>query len=252
MKRTLLFLGVTVALLFSGCGAKKRYAQLEDLHLESRNYPNPKKISNLSFALVNPVFEIKSSLSKTLTDAFKKRLQYDAEHISCQLTDELHKIILSKGFTITQIFRSYNDMTFTEKRNTSALFYPEVIIEIEENSMGNYKKRTLLEARGEVTISARVNIVMLEPLSKEKIWLKSVPVKKFSVDVHYKPIYKFGASTATAKSVPINLEPVMTKIDRYLEKIYIAIIEATDKYVERDEFEYLNDDIKRLKGIKRY
>jgi len=243
---------LVAGLMFTGCTVKN-YASLDTLELKSKNYPNPEEISELSFALARPNFKIKSSLSRNLTTAFKDRLQYDVEHISCHLTDEIHKIILSKGFTITQTFRSYNDMTFTEKRNTSALFYPEIIIEIEEKSMGEYYDTSLNETKGDIVVTAHVNIIMLEPLSGEKIWVKYIPVDDFSAEVKYKPaIYGQSAQRATSQSVPENLKPIIVQIDEFLIKINEDVIEATNKYVEQNEFEFLNVDIKRLKGIKRY
>lgn len=249
-KSTLLSLFSAIILTFGGCS--ESYKPLPSLHLKNKNYPNPEEISTLSFALAKPNFKVHTTLSRTLSAAFKEHMKYNTEKIACHLTGEINKILLSKGFTITQTFRSYNDMTFTQKRNTSALFFPEIIIDVEEKTLTDYVDNVPSATRGDLMVSARVNIIMLEPLSGEKIWVKSIPVDEISAPIEYLPNYEYGRGGSDAYTVPQELYPIATKLDNFFLKIDNDVIEATNKYVEQNEFEFLNDDIKRLKGIKRY
>jgi hypothetical protein len=166
----------------------------------------------------------------------------------------VEKVLLSKGFTITDIFTNYNDMTFTQKRNTSALFYPEIDIEIEEKSQHETVQFLFLKdhsIKGRMEIRARVNIVMLEPLSGEKLWIKSLPVSDVDEIVVYEPA-QYGGPQLNGYLVPENLQPIAATIDDMFKSISEEVLVATNKYVERQEFEFLNTDIERLKQIKRY
>jgi len=249
-KNTLLSISTAIILAFTGCS--ESYTPLPSLNLKSKNYPNPEEISTLSFALAKPNFKVHTTLSHTLSAAFKEHMKYNTEKIACHLTEEINKIILSKGFTITQTFRSYNDMTFTQKRNTSALFFPEIIIDVEEKTLTDYIDNAPSSTNGDIMVSARVNIIMLEPLSGEKIWVKSIPVDEISTPIQYLPNYEYGKGQSGAHTVPEELYPIAIELDNFFLKINDDVIEATNKYVEQNEFEFLNDDIKRLKGIKRY
>jgi hypothetical protein len=171
------------------------------------------------------------------------------------MTAESAKILLSKGFTITDRFQSYNAMTFTQKRNTSALFYPEIIIDMEEKSQREHITAPFYFAndklKGRLEINAKVNIIMLEPLSGEKLWVKSIPVTGLNEVVEYSYDH-YAGNELNGIAVPEDLVPIASKIDALLTTISKDVLEATAKYVEKHEFEFLNTDIVKLKGIKRY
>jgi hypothetical protein len=237
--------------MLSGC---TKYVNMADLKLVTKNYPKPEEPSKLSFALAEPDLKIKIAVSNTATSGLVERIKYIGAKTGCFMTAESEKILLSKGFTITETFESYNAMTFTQKRNTSALFYPEIIIDMEEKSQREhlsapfYSKDTI---KGRLEVNAKVSIVMLEPLSGEKIWVKSIPVTGLDEIVEYKPELYIGTEL-NGIAVPEDLVPIATKIDAMFTKISEDVLEATNKYVEQHEFEFLNTDIVKLKGIKRY
>lgn len=237
--------------MLSGCVT---YVEMPDLNLVAKNYPKPDETSKLSFALAEPDMKIRFALTSTANSGLSERIRHDANKVSCFLTAESQKIILSKGFTITDTFPSLNAMTFTQKRNTSALFYPEITIDIEEKSQLEILQALMFQSqdiKGRLQINAKVNIIMLEPLSGEKIWVKSIPVAGFDESVAYKP-YQYAGAELNGIAVPQDLEPIAAKIDSMIATISQEVLEATSKYVEKQEFEFLNADIVRLKGIKRY
>jgi hypothetical protein len=237
--------------MLSGC---VKYIEMADLKLDTKNYPKPDEVSNLSFALAQPDMRIKFDLTSTANSGLSERIKHDANKVACFLTAESQKILLSKGFTITDTFQSLNAMTFTQKRNTSALFYPEIIIDIEEKSQLEtlqvlmYRSDTI---KGRLQINAKVNIIMLEPLSGEKLWVKSIPVSGFDEPVAYGP-YQYAGAELNGIAVPEDLVPIAAKIDAMISTISQDVLDATEKHVERHEFEFLNTDIVKLKGIKRY
>lgn len=243
---------LVVGLILTGCSTK--YVEMPDLNLTQKNYPSPEEISNLSFALAEPYIKVNTALTTTTDSGLIERVKNDTKRISCYLNDEINKILLSKGFTITDRFQSPNHLTFTQKRNTSALFYPEIVIEVTEKSQLELTKFLFFQSqsvKGRLQIDAIVNIVMMEPLSGEKIWVKSLPIEEINDNVIYKP-NRYGGPSLNGFAVPLNLEEIADKVDNMFEEISESVIYATEKYVEKNEFEFLNDDIIKLKGIKRY
>ena len=250
IEKCLLLLLITV-LCLSGCVS---YVQMPDIALEQKNYPKPEDVSNLSFAMAQPEIKVTTNLTNTTTSGLFERVKYDTNKVSGYLTKEVQKVLLSKGFTITNTYESYNNMTFTQKRNTSALFYPQVDIQIDEKSLWEHMRFLVFSntsIKGRINVNATVNIIMLEPLSGEKLWIKSIPITGLDESVLYSPEL-YGGPELTGSYVPEELKPIAVKIDSMYQLIALEIVNATKKYVERNEFEFLNSDISKLKGIKRY
>lgn len=243
-----------VVFLLSGCGIK--YVEMPNLNLSRKSFPKPEEVSSLSFALAEPRIVIKSSLTEGTHTGLIERVKHDANEASCHLNNELDKILLSKGFTITNRFQGHQWMTFTEKRNTSALFYPEIVIDISEKSQRELTKVFVFEddrVRGRIAVSTTVNIIMLEPLSGEKLWVKSLPIEELDERIDYKfRAEGYSGAELNGSYVPEDLVLIANKIDDLFKGIDESVITATDKFVERHEFEFLNEDIAKLKGIKRY
>jgi len=231
-----------------------QYIEMPDINLVERDYPKPEEVSSLAFALAEPKVIIESTLTPTLTSGLIDRVRVDTKDISCYLNNEVNKILLSKGFTITDRFQSYDRMTFTEKRNTSALFYPEIIINLDEKSLHTHSSFLFFSSdviEGRIEIDASVNIIMLEPLSGEKLWIKRLPIDEIYVTVKYDK-EQYGGPQINGYFVPSNIHSIAEKIDSLFIEISEDVVESTEKYVEKHEFEFLDSDIRRLKGIKRY
>lgn len=240
-----------LATALSGCVS---YVEMPDIALIEKAFPKPEEVSELSFALTQPEIIIKTNISNTLTTGLFDRAKYDAEKVNCYLTGELEKILISKGFTITDVFESHNNMTFTEKRNTSAIFYPEITIEIEEKGQTVNSSFLFFDSytnKSRLKIDASIKIVMKEPLSNEKLWIKSLPVTDVDQNISYTPAI-YGGIELNGSFVPKPLGSIAGIIDGLVEKIAAEVVNSTEKYVEREEFEFLNTDIEKLKKIKRY
>ena len=264
-----LFFCCAVLLFTTSCVTIVGHTRLDDINLIQKNYPQEVERNNLSFAYAEPIMTVRADISEELRNGLYERLKHNTYKTACHLNGELDKIILSKGFTITNRYRSLRYMTFTEKRNTTALFYPEIKIDIVEKSeINNIEPGTpgKFNTAGTLEIEAEVNIIMLEPMSKEIIWIKSIPVQEIVDSFQYDNAYFAGDSgrqlirnmayykvgRGQKHAVPENLADIGRMIDGFFEKIDSKIIEATMRFVEAEEFSFLNTDIKKLKTIKRY
>lgn len=270
-KNTIIIAISLVAIMLStGCGKKIPMTVLGDKNFETKDYPmSMDGANNLAFAYAQPIINVDVELSTELRNALGPRLKYMTKQLKCHLNSELDKVIQSKGFTITGKYRSYNYMTFTEKRNTSALFYPEIKLTIRErsemqaNKSGKPFSKWVYSTEGDLEIEAEVNIIMLEPLSNERIWIKSIPVESavaenfryinaYRADVRTGKLYGAGVKRGQTTAVPGNVGTIALKLDQVYKEIDAKIIEATQRYIETDELSFLNTDIKKLKKIKRY
>jgi hypothetical protein len=248
-----------MSILFMGCSSKEisEYTTLDQIELPTKNYKSNKvDNSTLSFATVNPVLTINFNASNDLHNSLTKRLQNDVNKLSCKMPTEIKKILISKGISVTDNYWSRNDMTFSQKRDTSTIFYPVIQIYIDQNTVdtiestdnGDTKK---IKTNGKLQISAKVELISLEPLSGEKIWLKSLPLKrkKFETDISYNGFLKTSTNIFSIDSKAVD---IAKEVDNLIIEIHNEIIEGVEKYVDYEEFMLLNKDIEKIKNIKRY
>jgi len=78
---------------------------------------------------------------------------------------DLEKILISKGFTISGSFRSYDEMTYSQKEKSTLIMRPTISYNIDLRR-GGFGQGSMATVRGSVAVE------FLEPLSKEKVWIK--------------------------------------------------------------------------------
>jgi hypothetical protein len=251
-------LAIVSAFTLFGCSSKEvsPYTNLDSIQLPSKNYPkSTNKNTELSFATINPVLKINLNISQDLYDSLSKRLKDDVNKLSCQIPLEIKKILISKGISVSDNYWSRNDMTFSQKRDTSILFYPIIKIDMDQNTFDvvelNGRVENKIETTGKIQINARVELIALEPLSGEKIWIKSLPLRreKLEKDISYKGTLKRSINIFTIDTKAKN---IAEDIDNLIIEIYTKILEGVDKFVDYNEFILLNKDIDKIKKIKRY
>jgi len=259
MKKSInIILTIIFAFILLGCSSKEvsPYTNLNSIELPTKNYPtSTNKNSVLSFATINPVLKINLNVSQDVYNSLSKRLKDDVNKLSCRIPIEIKKILISKGISVSDNYWSRNDMTFSQKRDTSILFYPIIKIDIDQNTLDTIEVEDRIEkkieTKGKIQINARVELIALEPLSGEKIWIKSLPLKreKLEKDISYKGTLKRSLNVFT---VDTKAKDIAQNIDNLIIEIYTKILEGVDKFVDYDEFILLNKDIDKIKKIKRY
>ncbi len=249
MNKKILLTGVLAAtmLIFSGCGTS--FVAIEPLELPKNKYVDTGDKMDIAFAIARPDFTIKTDISSSLERGTKRRLLYASNEISCHLTDEIERMLVAKGITITDVFESRGAMTFTQKKETTALLYPRITIKLIQDSDTVYQGRQELKTSGDLMVKFDVSIVMVEPLSGEKVWVKHLYSNKETLELEYKGQILTNKSTTKIQK---NLALIMKDIDEQLVKVDNQILAAISQHVTKSEFKYINDDIKKLKGIKRY
>jgi hypothetical protein len=237
-----------VNMLLAACSTPP-WVSLNSLNLYTiSNTTGKKPDTQLSLAVANPEITIVSSLGNTTNNVLAERLKYDAEKISCNIGSQLNSALLAKGFTVTEVFPSLNHMTFSEKRNSSAVITARIRIVLTEDSKTTFQENWPLSVSGDIIASATAKLVAIEPLSKELIWIKDIPIS----DLTYPFNISGNAPQGTKTSVPPGFGDFAGTVDKILTEVNETVLLSAQKYIDHDEFLRLNDDITKLKGIKRY
>jgi hypothetical protein len=248
MKKRSIVAGIMALVLLTGCGPS--FVSLDPLDLKKNNYPKTNNNKDVAFAIARPQLIVKTKISTDLNRGLSGRLQYDVNEIACHLTSEIQKMLVARGIDITDTFDNKADMTFTQKRETTALLYPVIVLELQQHSSTEVADgRVVQRTTGEIKVKATTTLVMLEPLSGEKIWIKHVSDKKMSIRIDYPGLLHNNTSPFQVQE---SVAQVAQDIDKLLIKVDNEILSKVNKFVTKEEFTFLNDDIKKLKNIKRY
>jgi len=227
-------------------------------------YPTPAAAEklNITVGIVAPQFSGEGNTYWTMNKG-----QDDPKRMVSALKSSFSELLSAKGFNTTGPFDSVDNMTFPEKKGSDFVLYPEIDIQVKVKKVADAEPektssspfslsmgpRAMPAAPGTqkcmVVASATGNIQLLvfEPLSKEKIW-----VKRLEVAVPDSP-------PALAKGMVCMGAPMAQQGDELGEswarthvEIYKQVMQALDKYVNGEEFQTLKKQADELRAKKVY
>lgn len=235
--------------LFSGCTYKR--VQLVDF--KSKVITNKNNIGKkLTFGLIKPSIEVKGNVAPLFLYYTKTRLNTELLALRDAVSREMEKTLLKKGITVSKTYESLNDMTYSQKKKTTAIFTTDITITLNESgSLYTYLMFMPENIKSLLTAKVEANLVSIEPLSNEKVWIKSMPTMTKQLPLSY-DIPKEIMDASTPTMIVNSFVPSVKQLDSVLLKAYDNIVHATQKYVSLREFLDLNSDIKKLKNSKRY
>lgn len=159
---------------------------------------------------------------------------------------DLDKIIVAKGMTVTGNFDSLDLMTYPDKKNANLSLTPEFVVTQETHKGHAMLKRGKVVTPVEVHLNGAVRLIMREPLSSEKIWIKSIPVDNLTEkseivqeavfiggDIRGGEITYNGAEDAVANMVKRLYPSMMDTVWRYLDVQEIAILKEKANEVRK-------------------
>ncbi|MBV9960955.1 MAG: hypothetical protein JO072_01795 [Parafilimonas sp.] len=177
--------------------------------------------------------------------------------------DDIEELLIDKGYRIKSTYPTFDNMTYDEKKEVDVALQIEIVpsfsaldgkwssikhVPIWANNHGGNVYYTY-QFNGTVSLIGKINLYGLEPLSHEKIWIKSVPIPT---------IYNISLNTSgdlQKEGIDVNFlnDPnVYNSIGSALQKEYQSILSQIDTYLDPREFQDLKDQIKELKTKKVY
>jgi hypothetical protein len=146
-------------------------------------------------------------------------------------------------------YQALDEMVFEDKKRTDLLLQIEINPEFTAVD-GTWTKGLLLGGysySGTVSLVGKINLSGVEPLTNEKIWVKSVLIPKIE-NISIKTSNKY---TEPLSGLEILGDPgVYNAIGKALEEQYSGILSKCEAHLNPDEFATLKGQIKELKGKK--
>jgi hypothetical protein len=168
------------------------------------------------------------------------------------LRTEIGALLIAKGLNTTGPFDSVDNMTFPEKKSADLVLYPEFDFEagFRVSNIRNEQRTSLLTGTELVLVcdiavapAGAISLIVREPMSGEKVWLKKV-----EVSVRPQRFQGLGR-TCTGQAVSQEVRDAWAKAH---EQVFQGLMKDLDRYVNGEEFQSLKKQSLELRAKKVY
>jgi hypothetical protein len=244
---------VLMLFLCAGCGVSKQ-ATAPAIVKQTYTFDyTPKEASKLGSASMVLAF-IKPGYATGFGYASNELFQ----RFKAGLTGDIEELIIGKGFTLKGPYEGRDEMVFEDKKRIDMA----IMIEIDPaftGADGEWKSKyhmNLLSTgnsyytysySGKVSLTGKINISGIEPLTGEKIWSKSVSIPNIeNIAITTQNSYLSRQSEAELLNDPA----VYNALGTALKTQYAGIMDKFSAHLNVEELASLKSQIKELKSKK--
>ena len=172
------------------------------------------------------------------------------------LSNDIEELIIGKGFNMKGPYQAFDEMIFEDKKRTDIAIQIEISPQFTA-AQGDWKSKlnfalvggsyTTWTYSGKVSLVGKINLSGVEPLTKEKIWSKSVSIPN---------VENIAIETSNRYERPLDeheiyQDPgVYNAIGKALNMQYAGIMDKVAAHFNAEEFRTLKSQIKELKSKK--
>lgn len=196
------------------------------------------------------------------------KVSKSSNHIKDNYTDKLRKalsisvseIISAKGFKLKGPYRTFDDITYRDKKMTYLAFVPNLDIEIKADNIHRQKHKLFYHESGDIILSGELVISIDEPMTGQTFIKKRVDLSDLNIKEPY--IYErqtsYGDGSLIGKAVDsigsdrILIDNTDLAVSKAINKFYQVAMSKIETYLDREEFLSYEEDILKLKGLKRF
>lgn len=261
MMRSHLLVGAALAVVVAAAGCvttqpeASRYVASFDFAPAAEASPGS---AGLTFAVVRPACVTSVPLFGTFSE---------------KMGQDLFEVLAARGFNVRGPFATYDQLTYPDKKGSDLLLMPKLTVTLDtsrltwkEQVSGGDIARALLgdgrkryKAEGEAVLGGRINLVVAESLSRERMWVKSVDIAPVAVRVEttgdYYTIFdrnQTGVADGEAAML-LQREPnLYNDVARALEGQYRAVLQSVYNYLDPDEMQAVNRQAEEIRKRKVY
>ncbi len=179
------------------------------------------------------------------------------------LENTFYSIYSEKGFKTQGPFESFDDITYTDKKNIYLASVPNLQLNIDKKMISHKCSAGVCTEKGEVQISGEFTIKMIEPLTQQTFFTKRINLSDLSISNSYELSYEdptpgqnsvdLLASTLNKVS---NKDPLIDNTDKALvdalNEFYSKAASKIDTYISAEELISFRNDVKDVKQNKRF
>ena len=166
--------------------------------------------------------------------------------------NEFEAMMINRGFNTLGPFEKIDDMTYPQKQACDLVLYPEFSLKIN----GQPELVEVQEMKGTATLRSEVVLNILEPMSREKLWMKRINLKSEGYPYKYKFDFK---RLYTEKGALIGYERNGVTWDNRTQRTATALslffselMDTAWKYFSPEELKVLKQHSEDIRKKKRF
>lgn len=201
---------------------------------------------DMTIAIVNPEYSEKVfGYSQRSRGKFVEARNNAIRKFSDSMGTDMERIMVAKGFKTTGPFESLNVMTFPQKEGASLALYPEFKFTLNEDVTRENPPVDFFSGsiEGNITLSGFISLVLIEPISGEKMWVKKIELQSLEEP--------FAISTRGQRA-EIYRDNRAEAISYLLGQYYPDVMKKLWDYIHSDEIAQLVKEAKTVRDKKRY
>jgi hypothetical protein len=151
----------------------------------------PASRSDMTIAIIKPLTEgnmfsrlVMASENPYVAANTDQTQVYLDEMLDAAKTD-IEKILVTKGFNTLGPFDTIDEMTYSEKERSSLILAPTFDISMDLQGLEAKQTRRAFSQEGTVLVRGNVILAFLEPMTREKVWLKRLDLEPFAAPYSY-------------------------------------------------------------------
>lgn len=205
------------------------------------------KKTNIIIAVVAPKYNadaIEKAAMVITQDNLNRMFEY-TNYFTSAVASDTEKIIIARGFNSKGPFRSLDYMTYPDKKGSDLTLSPMIYITTSYSTSG---KGTIFSSSppGKLTVTGFMELIMLEPLSGEEMWLKKIDFDQVVADYNF----SYWTTEKGVRNVTIDTRPEALK--DALEMIYPKVLRTVWNYLNPEEVNYLKRESQEIRDRKRF
>ena len=173
MKRTFIrfvkFSILSSFLLFVGCSPTQQIVKQTGVY--SYNEPKGTKIDVTLGILVS------SYSHQTQTSFVQAGQPQSVNEFASAFNKNFYDMMIDKGINTLGPFKNLDEMTFPEKKNSDLVVSPEINFVFSTAQLSTQSKMNSVVYSYNISVGGSLDISILEPLSKERMWLKKLDLE---------------------------------------------------------------------------
>ena len=224
----------------------------------------PASRSDMTVAIIKPQTE-GNMFSRSVLAAANPYVAADTDQTRVYLDEmleaakaDIEKILAAKGFNTAGPFETIDEMTYSEKERSSLILAPTFDISMDLQGLEARQTRRAFSQEGTVLVRGNVILALLEPMTREKVWLKRLELEPFSAPYSYtfrtRPVTpgEVIAAGLMNRSVPQNQSTQSEAAVTTLNSFYQAAMSKTWEHLDPREIKGLKGETEKLKKLKRF
>lgn len=254
-----LILPIFAIFMFTGCGTKlKVERQTGELDLKLNTKLKKEEQTNKVIGIVDSSFVLNGvTKNKNLSDSIDAKTRQFVNALSVSVTE----IISAKGFKLKGPYKTFDDITYSDKKMIYLSVVPKLDVEIKAEINSNDTGKLYKQVSGVLKPYGSLVLSVVEPMTGQVFIKRRIDLNSLNIEEPF----SYGIQTSTGdgsisgalvdKAFRANTKLVDNTdvaVTNIYNKFYKYSMEQIQKYIDREEILSFENDILKLKGLKRF